>query len=666
MKTVQSRMRYALLVVAGLAVAGVAGLAVGAELARRWPLHALEKYLERFSIAIRPIEPWSFRARAEQTRYESLTAVVDGRLLVFGGFDSPRLTVTARVDEYDPATDRWTRRADMPSLVTHANPVLRGGEIWIAGGFVGDHPGVATAEVWRYDPATDAWRPGPSLPGPRGGGGLGLAPDGSLHYFGGWLPDRYTDSPDHWRLAPGDSVWVAAAPFPSARGHFGTVSHGGFIYAIGGCRTHDPWPVDVALVHRYDPATDTWTELASLPMPLSHTEPSTFVYDGRIHVAGGRSQPTGRASVSEVMAYDPETDTWNFLAALPRGLLAPVAVPLGDHLFVTAGGEGGSNPASVQSWSMPLALPWRLAPPMPAALSEVAGGIIDGHLYLVGGEDGSTLVLNLGNGEWKAAGAARRRLATAHHHAAEVYQDELYLLGGIHGSSLDLVQIYNPARDDWRLGPPLPYATGSAASALIGDQIYLAGGIVGDTTTRQAVRLDLATGEWHAIAPMPRARNHTAAATDGHRLFVFGGRGPGSGDSNVVANGYDDVQIYDPATDSWTASGEGVDAPLPLPQARGGMGKAVYLNGEFYVFGGETLDGPGATPRNVYPRVDIYDPVANRWREGPPLPTARHGIFPAAWGPWIWVAGGGVQAGGSASTVVEVLLTRSSDSHRRE
>ncbi len=655
MKPVHVQWKHWVLSAGILTVAGVTGLAVGAELARRWPWHSVEKYLERYSLSVRPIAPWSFRARAEHPRYEALVAQVEGRLLVFGGFDTPRITATARVDEYDPATNRWRRLGDMPMAVTHANAVVREGEVWIVGGFVGDHPGPATDQVWRYDPAADSWRPGPSLPAPRGGGGLGLAPDGTLHYFGGWLPDRFTDSPDHWRLAPGDSLWLPAAPFPSPRGHLGAVSVGGFIYAIGGCHNHDPWPQDVALVHRYDPATDSWIELAPLPMPLSHTEPSTFVHDGRIHVAGGRSQPTGRASVAEVIVYDPDTDTWNYLATLPRGLLAPIATSLGDELFVTAGGEDGPYPTTVQSWSFPLASPWQSAPPMPAALSEVAGGVIGGHLYLVGGEDGSTLVLNLGNGEWKPASAARRRLASAHHHAAEVYQDELYLLGGITESSLDLVQVYNPVRDEWRLGPPLPYPTGSAASAVIGDQIYLAGGIVGDTTTRQAVRLNLATGEWHAIAPMPRARNHSAAATDGRRLFVFGGRGPGSGDSNVVANGFDDVQVYDPATDSWVASGVSSDAPLPLPQARGGMGRAVYLGGEFHILGGETLDGPGAAPGNVYARVDIYDPATNRWRQGPELPTPRHGIFPVAWGPWIWVAGGGTQAGGSASRVVEVL-----------
>ncbi|MBS1241354.1 MAG: Kelch repeat-containing protein, partial [Gemmatimonadetes bacterium] len=123
----------------------------------------------------------------------------------------------------------------------------------------------------------------------------------------------------------------------------------------------------------------------------------------------------------------------------------------------------------------------------------------------------------------------------------------------------------------------------------------------------------------------------------------------------VVANGFSDVQVYDPASNRWTASGSGSEAPAPLPVGRGGMGKAVFVNGRFYVIGGETLDGPGANRNGVYQRVDIYDPRTNQWTEGPPMPTARHGIFPLASGGRIYVGGGGDHAGASATTALEVL-----------
>jgi hypothetical protein len=85
------------------------------------------------------------------------------------------------------------------------------------------------------------------------------------------------------------------------------------------------------------------------------------------------------------------------------------------------------------------------------------------------------------------------------------------------------------------------------------------------------------------------------------------------------------------------------------------MGKAAYDGREFWVFGGETLDGPGANREGVYDRVDIYDPARNRWRAGPPMPTPRHGIFPVLVAGRVLIAAGGIRAGVSASNVLEIL-----------
>jgi hypothetical protein len=91
------------------------------------------------------------------------------------------------------------------------------------------------------------------------------------------------------------------------------------------------------------------------------------------------------------------------------------------------------------------------------------------------------------------------------------------------------------------------------------------------------------------------------------------------------------------------------------------MGKAVYDGREFWVFGGETLDGPGANRSGVYDRVDIYDPVANRWRTGPPMPAARHGVFPVLAGDRILLVGGGPRAGRSSSTIADALDLRATE-----
>ncbi len=81
----------------------------------------------------------------------------------------------------------------------------------------------------------------------------------------------------------------------------------------------------------------------------------------------------------------------------------------------------------------------------------------------------------------------------------------------------------------------------------------------------------------------------------------------------------------------------------PLPQKRGGMGKALFYGNEFYVMGGETTSsGSGQVAGNVYNRVDVYNPVTNTWRLEAPMPTARHGIFPVVGNDKIFVAGGGI------------------------
>ena len=116
------------------------------------------------------------------------------------------------------------------------------------------------------------------------------------------------------------------------------------------------------------------------------------------------------------------------------------------------------------------------------------------------------------------------------------------------------------------------------------------------------------------------------------------------------------MSVLRQATNTWVSSSDAGSTLAPLPQKRGGMGKAAFLGGEFYVIGGETVPtGTGQVAGNVYNRVDVYNPASNSWRLDSVLPTARHGIFPLSYDGKIFVAGGGITAGHSQSVVLEVL-----------
>ena len=291
---------------------------------------------------------------------------------------------------------------------------------------------------------------------------------------------------------------------------------------------------------------------------------------------------------------------------------------------------------------------WEELPDVGAQLGEVSTAVIGGILYVVGEGSSSTFAYDLVNRQWLANKAARP--LTGNHHSAEVVGGKLYLIGGLNGGSEGKLQIYNPATNSWSMGADMPWGGGSVSTAVIDGNIYAAGGIVGTSTVTNCAVYDPALNQWDAMSPMPAGgRNHTAAGTDGTKFYVFGGRQGG----NFTTNGFNSVMVYTPASDSWTWNGAPGSTLAPLPEARGGMGKALFYRGEFYVFGGETLNDPDANQDDVYDRVDVYRPATNTWRLEAPMPNPRHGIFPALFQGHMLIAGGGTQAGFAQSAVFD-------------
>jgi N-acetylneuraminic acid mutarotase len=599
---------------------------------------------------------WETYKDSPGPHYEAQGIAVGGRLFVFGGFNVGAV-VTPASYAFDLASDTWTTLTPMPEALTHAGQAADGTFVYIAGGFVGSSPGGSTEHVWVYDTEADSWSAGPDLPADRGGGGLARV-GRTLHYFGGGTRTQgsnpITDMGDHWSLdlggqaGPGDDAasWTPLAPLPNPRNHLGGTAAGGLVYAIGGQHGTDEFSGNQDDVHVYDPVGGSWAPVADMPRPLSHMSASNFPMNGRVVVAAGVTQ--GGGDVADVIEYDPASDTWVALPSLPGSRQSPVAGFVDGRIVVNGGDSGVIHR---QTWVGQLHGSWESTASLPVAMGEVAGGVLGGTLYLVGEGSTATLAYDLATGTWAAVGSLAARPYPGDHHAAAVVDGKLYLIGGLGDGSEGRVQIYDPLADAWSEGALAPVLSGAGSAALIDGLIFYAGGIVGSSTTDAVAVYDPVADSWTSpLAPMPVGVNHAAHATDGERLFVFGGRSGG----NSPQNGFDFVQIYDPVSDTWEASNDPGSTLAPLPQARGGTGQAVYLDGEFHVFGGETLNGVGATPDGVYDRVDVYDPLTNSWREGDPMPTARHGIWPILHAGRIYLAGGGTEKGYSQSLLLEV------------
>ncbi|MEA2711822.1 MAG: hypothetical protein QOF78_4423, partial [Phycisphaerales bacterium] len=136
--------------------------------------------------------------------------------------------------------------------------------------------------------------------------------------------------------------WQSAPDMPDPRCHFSTAVVDGKIYVMGGQHDHENHVGQSAAVHRYDPVSKKWEQLADLPTPKSHAESSTFVRNGRIIMAGGQIGRFG--STDEVVSYDPATNKWTQIGKLPVPLQSGFAMLDGNKIIVTIGNYGDGTP----------------------------------------------------------------------------------------------------------------------------------------------------------------------------------------------------------------------------------------------------------------------------------------------------------------------------------
>ncbi len=284
---------------------------------------------------------WRMAAQLPAPAGEIMGEVVGANWYVLAGLDTETHRPLGLVYVFDTKTGRWGQRKLMPQPAHHVMTAVLNGKIYVFGGFknpANEHGETnesgwqPVASSWVYDPDTDMWKPLAPMPTPRGAG-WAVALNGKIYVIGGVQSDIH-DNPTA-PLSPGSPQrvlgtveeydpatdrWSTRAAMPTPRNHLFAAAVGGKIYAIGGRIGSAQITIaeDTNVVEEYDPARDQWLNKGRAPIRRSGM--AGAVLDGKIYVAGGEYQDwEGAKAFWAVQSYDPATGRWE---NLPRMQLA--------------------------------------------------------------------------------------------------------------------------------------------------------------------------------------------------------------------------------------------------------------------------------------------------------------------------------------------------------
>ncbi len=118
------------------------------------------------------------------------------------------------------------------------------------------------------------------------------------------------------------------------------------------------------------------------------------------------------------------------------------------------------------------------------------------------------------------------------HHGAGVLGGVLWVVGGRLGGSyarnLATVEGYDPARNAWSAGPPLPTARSGVGVAVLDRRLFVFGGEAPAGTFKEVEGYDATAGRWMSYAAMRTPRHGLAAIPYAGRIYVISG-GPRPG-----------------------------------------------------------------------------------------------------------------------------------------
>ena len=240
---------------------------------------------------------WATKAEMPTARTQMCANNVNDQIYVMGGFElvGPNdVEPSNKTEAYDPITDTWTVKAEMPYPAVDHSSVVVGVKIYVlTSPFQIDRNHVVNSPIQIYDTKSNSWSLGSFLPTTQSSADAALILDEQgrelIYIFGGGGYGDYSDLVQIYDLQ--NDVWGVGSPMPTSRLGLAVAVVNNQVYALGGATSGGAYGTILSTNERYTPLesdsslpTPTPTSTASL-IPESETFPTTLVIVSVITVA---------------------------------------------------------------------------------------------------------------------------------------------------------------------------------------------------------------------------------------------------------------------------------------------------------------------------------------------------------------------------------------------
>jgi hypothetical protein len=277
------------------------------------------------------------------------------------------------------------------------------------------------------------------------------------------------------------NAWTSKTSMHVARASLGAAVVDGQIYAIGGVTDPPSWVQCTNTNEKYDPAADRWVFKAAMPTPRASF--AIAVYNSKIYCIGGTTGAKNGSYVASGVneVYDPASDTWTTKTGMPT-----------PRVGVTA-------------------------------------SVVDGKIYLIGGDSNATEVYDPATDSWttKTSIPVKPALRLIWSCTSAVVDGKIHVFGALPFSVSH--QVYDPKADSWSVEAPIiqGYYLAVACSTSVSERIFVFGV---DSTwwdigppNFTSLAYDAEWKSWHVSSSMPTPRVNVAVAVVDDLVYVIGG-----------------------------------------------------------------------------------------------------------------------------------------------